>query len=142
MKRNKRFILLLLIMLVVTAQGNVLSAMEKTEITAEESYRIGLSEEDFCALAEHAHLVRPDLSVTGFEVLAMRGKDVRSAKTLYRRLLGDFEWAPCDPAKQAAVLRCREHVFRVKGSAEEVNAFIRHMSKNGRITKRILINNT
>lgn len=146
MKRFNRFLLLFLIALLMMTPECVLSArerrpMEETEITEEDSYRLGLSTEEFRSLVDRAHLVRPDLSVTGFEVLAVRAADVRAAKKLYRTLLHDYEWAPCDPAERVAFLRHRDGVFRVKGSETEVDAFVRHLKEKGTVNKRILINN-
>ncbi|MBQ0010976.1 MAG: hypothetical protein KBS76_07760 [Ruminococcus sp.] len=146
MKRKWFRVLPLIAGFILLSQMSILCAaspahMEKSEILASEAYKLGLSEEQFAALVEHAHLVRPDLSVTGFEVLAVRGTDVRAAKKIYRILLRDYEWAPCDPAERAVFLRCGNGVFRVKGSEEEVDAFISHMSKKGKVVKRLLINN-
>lgn len=91
------------------------------DVTAENSYALGLDESDFDNVASAALATCAD----GSRKAVIFASDKKAARALYDKMWKNFEFPACDPSDAIIFLRSGDKVAVFKGSDVDVEAFSR-----------------
>ena len=92
--------------------------VEETELSAMDSYMLGIDEEDFRENVEKACIYRPCLLSAEQSLCVVVAKSEECAEEIFEEMRENYEWAPCDPARSAVFMYYGKYVLLGKDSAE------------------------
>lgn len=96
--------------------------MEETEITATDSYMLGIDEDDFLENVEKACVYRPAVLSAERSLCVVVAKSEVCAEEIFEEMAESYEWAPCDPAKSAVFMQYGKYVLLGKDSRDGVSS--------------------
>ena len=96
--------------------------MEETELSAMDSYMLGIDEEDFRENVEKACIYRPSLLSAAQSLCVVVAKNEPCAEEIFEEMRESYEWAPCDPAESAVFMQYGKYILLGKDSSEGTSA--------------------
>ena len=96
--------------------------MEEEEISAPDSYMLGIEEEEFRESVEKACFYRPSALSAAQSLFVVVAKSEGFAEEIFEEMCEEYEWAPCDPSEIAVFMQYGKYVLLGKDSAAGAEA--------------------
>ncbi len=110
------------------AAGEDSSRVLEQSVDAENSFMLGISEDDFREKAVEGALFYPSALSMGKTVSVIVAKDEVCAEELCSYLYENYDWAPCDPAENIAFALFGRYVVMIKDERAETEKLCRAFS--------------
>ena len=108
--------------------GEDTSLVLEQSVDAENSFMLGIPEEDFSEKATEGALFYPSALSMGRTVSVIVAKDEACAGEICEYLYKNYDWAPCDPAENAAFMVCGRYVVMIKDERAQTEKLCRAFS--------------
>lgn len=110
------------------AAGEDSSRVLEQSVDVQNSYMLGIAENEFEEKAVEGALFYPSAVSMGKTLCVIVAKDEACAEQLYAYLYENYDWAPCDPAENMAFMLFGRYVVTVKDEREETEKLCRAFS--------------
>lgn len=108
--------------------GEDTSRVLEQQVDAENSFMLGIPENKFLETAVEGALFYPNAISMGKTLSVIVAKDEACAEELYSYLYENYDWAPCDPAENAAFMLFGKYIVMVKDERAETEKLCRAFS--------------
>ena len=98
------------------------------QVDAENSFMLGIPENKFLETAVEGALFYPNAISMGKTLSVIVAKDEVCAEELYSYIYENYDWAPCDPAENAAFMLFGKYIVMVKDERAETEKLCRAFS--------------